>query len=76
MEPIMNKCPVMTIAVGTPVADNQNSQTARPRGPVLMLPRFIQIRQIGHFCRANPDYGGCAAKGLGISIDEIIGKAA
>ena len=32
----MNKCPYMTTAAGTPVADNQNSQTAGPRGPVLM----------------------------------------
>jgi catalase len=76
MEPIMNKCPAMTTAAGTPVADNQNSQTAGPLGPMLMLPRFTQLRQIGHFYKADPDYGGCAAKGLGISIDEIIGKAA
>jgi catalase len=26
----------MTTAAGTPVADNQNAQTAGPRGPVLM----------------------------------------
>ena len=32
----MDKCPYMTTAAGTPVADNQNSQTAGPRGPVLM----------------------------------------
>jgi catalase len=75
MEPIMNKCPVMTTAAGTPVADNQNSQTAGPRGPVPMLLRFIQVRQIGHFYRANPDYGSRVANGLGISINGIIGKA-
>lgn len=30
------KCPYMTTAAGNVVADNQNSMTAGPRGPVLM----------------------------------------
>lgn len=72
----MNKCPVMTTAAGTPVANNQNPQTAGPRGPVVMTPRFIQVRQMDHFYKADPDYGSRVANGLGISIDEIIGKAA
>ncbi|MHB8535763.1 MAG: hypothetical protein ACYDBW_10005 [Sulfuricaulis sp.] len=28
-----SQCPVMTTAAGTPVADNQNSLSAGPRGP-------------------------------------------
>ena len=32
----MKTCPVMTTYAGIPVADNQNSITAGPRGPVLM----------------------------------------
>jgi catalase len=40
------------------------------------VPRFIQIRQIGHFCKADPAYGSRVAEGLGIGIDEILGKAA
>ena len=32
----MSKCPVMTTAAGIPVADNQNSLTAGPRGPLLV----------------------------------------
>jgi len=66
----------MTTAAGTPVADNQNSQTAGPRGPVLTVPRFIQVRQRGHFYRADADYDSCVANGLGISNNEIVGNAA
>lgn len=40
------------------------------------VPKPIQLRQIGHFHRADPDYGGRVAAGLGIDIQEIIGKAA
>ncbi len=32
----MSKCPIMTTSAGSPIADNQNSLTAGPRGPVLM----------------------------------------
>jgi catalase len=32
----MKTCPVMTTTAGAPIADNQNSMTAGPRGPVLM----------------------------------------
>lgn len=30
------------------------------------MPRAIQIRQIGHFLKANPAYGEGVANGLGI----------
>ncbi|WP_374262061.1 catalase [Zoogloea sp.] len=32
----MSKCPIMTTSAGSPIADNQNTLTAGPRGPVLM----------------------------------------
>jgi catalase len=35
------------------------------------VPRDIQIRQIGHFMKADPDYGEPVAKGLGIDPADI-----
>ncbi len=32
----MSKCPIMTTSAGAPIADNQNSLSAGPRGPVLL----------------------------------------
>ena len=40
------------------------------------VPRFIQLRQIGHFSKADADYGARVAEGLGIKTGEIAGKAA
>lgn len=40
------------------------------------VPRFIQVRQIGHFYKADPDYGIRVDHGLAINIHEIIGKVA
>lgn len=40
-------------------------------GAMREVPRQIQLRQIGHFYRADPVYGEDVAKGLGISIDDI-----
>lgn len=45
-------------------------------GALKPVPRFIQVRQIGHFYQADPDYGGRVAEGLGIKLDEVIGKVA
>ena len=45
-------------------------------GALKPVPRFIQVRQIGHFYKADPDYGSRVAAGLGIGIDEVIGKMA
>ena len=36
MEFVMTDKPVLTTTAGNPLADNQNSMTAGPRGPVLM----------------------------------------
>ena len=30
----------------------------------------IKLRQIGHFYKADPEYGICVAEGLGLSIPE------
>ena len=45
-------------------------------GALKTVPRFIQVRQVGHFYKADADYGGRVAEGLGVKIDEIIGRAA
>jgi catalase len=39
------------------------------------IPQRIQELQIGHFYKADPAYGTGVAKGLGLSIDAISGKA-
>ena len=45
-------------------------------GAMKDVPKFIQVRQIGHFYKADPEYGSRVAQGLGIGIQEVIGKAA
>ena len=40
-------------------------------GALKSVPRFIQVRQTVHFYKADPDYGGRVAEGLGIRVDEI-----
>jgi len=44
--------------------------------PLKTVPRFIQVRQLGHFFRADADYGGRVAAALGIPSDELPGRAA
>lgn len=46
----MSQNPPLTTASGIPVADNQNSITAGPRGPVL-LQDFHLIEKLQHFNR-------------------------
>jgi catalase len=41
--------------------------------PLKTVPRFIQVRQLGHFFKADPEYGSRVAAGLGIPVDEIKG---
>jgi catalase len=43
--------------------------------PLKTVPRFIQVRQLGHFFKADPDYGARVAAGLGIPLDEIDGRS-
>jgi catalase len=57
-------------------ADQKSQLIGNLLGPLKTVPRFIQLRQVGHFYKADPDYGSRVAEGLGIKIDEIIGKVA
>jgi catalase len=56
--------PTLTTASGAPVADNQNSQTAGPRGPVL-LQDFWLLEKMGHFNRERIPERVVHAKGSG-----------
>ena len=57
----MRECPYMTTAAGTPVANNQNSQTADPRNPVLMQDYHL-MEKMAHFNRERVMH----AKGAGV----------
>jgi catalase len=60
----MSKSPSLTTAAGIPVADNQNSLTAGPRGPVL-LQDFHLIEKLQHFNRERIPERVVHAKGSG-----------
>lgn len=51
--------------------DQQNQLVDNIIRSMKSVPKAIQIRQIGHFYKADPDYGSRVAKGLGISIQEL-----
>src|SRR5258705_3222455 len=57
------KPPVMTTAAGIPVADNENSLTAGPRGPVLMDHQLME--RMAHFNRERVPERVVHAKGAG-----------
>lgn len=59
-----NKKSVMTTAAGCPVADNQNSITAGPRGPVLMQDVHL-FEKLAHFNRERVPERVVHAKGAG-----------
>ncbi len=54
----------MTTAAGNPVVDNQNSQTAGPRGPVLMQD-YRLMEKMAHFNRERTPERVVHAKGAG-----------
>jgi len=56
--------PRLTTTFGQPVSDNQNSQTAGPRGPVLMQD-FHLIEKMAHFNRERIPERVVHAKGYG-----------
>ena len=56
--------PTLTTASGIPVADNQNSITAGPRGPIL-LQDFHLIEKLQHFNRERIPERVVHAKGSG-----------
>jgi len=61
---MMSKCPIMTTDTGSPIADNQNSLTAGPRGPVLMADHQL-IERMAHFNRERVPERVVHAKGAG-----------
>ncbi len=60
----MKKNPTLTTASGIPVGDNQNSQTAGPRGPVLLQDFHLQ-EKLAHFVRERIPERVVHAKGSG-----------
>jgi catalase len=57
-------------------ADERGRVVANLVGALKPVPKFIQLRQIGHFYEADPEYGSRVAAGLGVDIREVLGKAA
>jgi catalase len=41
-------------------------------GSLSQAPRYVQLRQLCHFFRADPAYGEGVAKAIGISVDELV----
>ena len=60
----MSDTPMLTTASGIPVADNQNSLSAGPRGP-LLLQDFHLIEKLQHFNRERIPERVVHAKGSG-----------
>ena len=60
----MSKCPIMTSANGSPIADNQNSLTAGPRGP-LLAQDWQLFEKHAHFNRERVPERVVHAKGSG-----------
>lgn len=60
----MNPTSTLTTASGAPIADNQNSRSAGPRGP-LLLDDFHLMEKLAHFNRENIPERRVHAKGSG-----------
>jgi catalase len=60
----MPKKPTLTTTAGAPIADNQNSVTAGPRGPVL-LQDYQLIEKLAHQNRERIPERTVHAKGWG-----------
>ena len=43
-------------------------------GSLKQVPQRIQDLQVQHFYRADPAYGTGVAKGLGLDVEEVLGK--
>jgi catalase len=52
-------------------ADQKSQLIGNLVQPLKTVPRAIQVRQLGHFYKADLEYGSRVAAGLGIPIDEI-----
>ncbi len=55
-------------------ADQQAQLINKLVVPLQTVPRFIQVRQLGHFFKADPDYGSRVSARLGIPVAEINGS--
>lgn len=60
----MSQKPILTTASGSPIADNQNSRSAGPRGP-LLLDDFHLVEKLAHFNREVIPERRVHAKGSG-----------
>src|SRR3954447_27041791 len=60
----MSQNPILTTSSGAPVADNQNSMTSGPRGPVLMQD-FHLLEKLAHQNRERIPERTVHAKGSG-----------
>ncbi len=60
----MSKAPTLTTTAGAPIADNQNSETAGPRGPLLMQD-YQLIEKLAHQNRERIPERTVHAKGWG-----------
>jgi len=60
----MSKAPTLTTTAGAPIADNQNSETAGPRGPLLMQD-YQLIEKLAHQNRERIPEHTVHAKGWG-----------
>src|SRR5712671_5135526 len=60
----MSKKPTLTTTAGAPIADNQNSETAGPRGPLLMQD-YQLIEKLAHQNRERIPERTVHAKGWG-----------
>jgi catalase len=52
-------------------ADQKSQLVGNLAAALTSVPRFIQLRQVCQFSKADPNYGGEVADRLGITIDEI-----
>ncbi len=63
-DPHAAQCPVMTTTAGNPIADNQNSLSAGPRGP-LLLQDYQLVEKLAHQNRERVPERVVHAKGWG-----------
>ena len=57
-------------------ADQKAQLVGNLVGALKSVPRFIQLGQIEHFCKADPEYGRRVADGLTPQVEGAIGRAA
>ncbi len=53
-------------------ADQKRQLTDNLVGALRSVPKFIQVRQLKHFYKADPEYGKGVAVGLGVDVQEVV----